>query len=110
MGDTLPFRPAFWPTVIALPMFLVLLGLGVWQLERLQWKERLITARTAALAAPRVTTAPDSLDAAQRLEFHHVRVRGTFLNDKELFLGASNEAGTTGFHLLTPLRLADGTL
>ena len=103
------FRPAFWPTVTALPMFLVLIGLGVWQLERLQWKETLIAERSAALASPPIPL-PDTLEEARRLEYHPVRVAGTFLNDHELFLGASSDAGTTGFHLLTPLRLAEGRL
>lgn len=105
----LPFRPAFWPTVTAIPAFLLLIGLGVWQLERLQWKEALIAERSAALTAPPVAL-PGSLEAARGMEYHPVRATGEFLNDHEFFLGASNDAGTTGFHVITPLRLADGTL
>jgi surfeit locus 1 family protein len=101
------FRPAFWPTVISVPAFLVLLGLGFWQLERLHWKEGLIAAREAAVTAP-ATELPHSAAEAATMEFRHVRATGEFLNDHEFFLGASNEAGTTGFHVITPLRLADG--
>jgi surfeit locus 1 family protein len=103
------FRPSFWPTVIALPMFVVLLGLGFWQLERLHWKEGLIAERAAALASP-PAPLPTSLGDAEHLEFHPVRVSGEFLNDREFFLGASSDGGTTGFHVVTPLRLADGSL
>jgi surfeit locus 1 family protein len=103
------FRPAFWPTVTALPLFLILLGLGVWQLERLHWKEALIAQRTAALAAS-PAALPADLAAARGMEYHPVRVHGEFLNDHELFLGASSDAGTTGFHVITPLRLGDGAL
>jgi surfeit locus 1 family protein len=105
----LGFRPLFWPTAISLPLLLVLLGLGVWQLERLQWKEGLIAARAAAIAAPPIA-APRGLDAARGMEFRHVAATGAFLNDKEIFLGATDEGGETGFHLLTPLRLDDGAL
>ena len=36
----------------ALLMFAVLIGLGTWQLQRKAWKEGLIAALTAQLAAP----------------------------------------------------------
>ena len=47
------FRPQFWPTIIAIPIVLVCLALGSWQIQRLFWKEGLIAARAAAVAAPR---------------------------------------------------------
>ncbi len=103
------FRPTFWPTLMAVPAFLVLIGLGIWQLERLHWKEGLIAAREAAIAAPPVAV-PRDVAAASALEFHRVRASGEFLNDREFFLGASNENGTTGYHVITPLRLDDGAL
>ncbi|MDB5409168.1 MAG: SURF1-like protein [Rhodospirillales bacterium] len=103
------FRPLFWPTAISVPLLLVLLGLGTWQLERLQWKEGLIAARAAAIAAPPIAV-PRDLAAARGMEFRHVAATGSFLNDKEIFLGATDEGGETGFHLLTPLRLDDGAL
>ena len=46
------FAPGLWPTVAAFFGLLVLLGLGTWQVERLQWKEALIAERRAGLAAP----------------------------------------------------------
>src|SRR5450432_2351715 len=94
---------------MAVPAFLVLLGLGAWQLERLHWKEGLIAARAAALAAPPVAVPRDAA-AASAMEFRPVRATGVFLNDREFFLGASDEAGTTGYHVITPLRLDDGAL
>jgi surfeit locus 1 family protein len=103
------FRPLFWPTVSASILLIVLLGLGTWQLERLQWKEGLIAERAAAIAAPPIAV-PRDLATARRMEFRHVAATGTFLNDKEIFLGATDEGGSTGFQLLTPLRLDDGAL
>ena len=47
------FRPQFWPTVIAVPIVLLCLGLGAWQIKRLFWKEGLIAERAAAVAASR---------------------------------------------------------
>jgi surfeit locus 1 family protein len=104
------FRPTFWPTVMFVPAFIVLIGLGLWQIERLHWKEGLIAARDAALTAPTVPV-PRDLEAGRGLEFHKVAARGAFLNEHELFLGASAPKGDgTGFHVVTPLRLDDGAI
>jgi surfeit locus 1 family protein len=96
------FRPLFWPTVFTAPMLLLLLALGSWQIERLFWKEGLIAQRQeAADAAP--VPVPRSLEEARGMEFRHVTDEGVFLHDKEIFLGATSEAGGQGYQILTPL-------
>ena len=51
-GSGRRFHPRLWPTLVAAAGCLALIGLGSWQLERLQWKEQLVAQRTAQLAAP----------------------------------------------------------
>lgn len=101
-------RSILWPSVFAAGAFLVLLGLGTWQVQRLSWKEGLIAERHAAVTAPPVDLPP-SLAAARPLEFHRVRVTGRFANDRELYLGATSPNGHAGYQVITPLRLADGS-
>jgi surfeit locus 1 family protein len=101
-------RSLFWPSIFAGGAFLVLLGLGTWQVERLFWKEGLIAERHAAVTAPPIDLPP-SLEAARPLEYHRVRVNGRFLNDRELYLGATSPNGRAGYQVITPLRLADGS-
>ncbi len=103
------FRPRFWPTIIAVPIVLLCLGLGVWQVQRLSWKEGLIAARAAAVAAP-AAPAPQSGSQARGMEFHHVTDKGVLLNGKENFLAATAADGQAGFQVLTPLREADGRI
>src|SRR6516162_11193237 len=103
------FRPLFWPTLFTVPVVLLLLGLGSWQIERLFWKRQLIAQRQAALAAAPVT-APRSLDEARGMEFHHFTDEGVFLHDKEIFLGATSEAGRNGYQVLTPLQEPSGRI
>jgi surfeit locus 1 family protein len=103
------FRPQFWPTAWSVPALLLLLGLGGWQIQRLNWKEGLIAERAAAVAAPPVA-APQSLTEARRLEFHHVFDEGVFLHGKEIYLGASSGAGSIGYQVLTPLQEAGGRI
>jgi surfeit locus 1 family protein len=96
------FRPLLWPTVFSLPMLLICLALGAWQVERLFWKQDLIAQRQAAVAAA-PAAVPKSLAEARDIEFRHVSDQGVFLNDKEIFLGATLEAGGQGYQVLTPL-------
>jgi surfeit locus 1 family protein len=106
------FRPTLWPTLFTLPVLIVLVGLGIWQLERLQWKEQLIADRTA-----RTTAAPVALPAAgaslgadeiAALDFRRAAATGMFLHDRELLLTARTMAGAVGYQIVTPLRLSDG--
>jgi surfeit locus 1 family protein len=103
------FRPQLWPTVFALPIVLLCLGLGSWQIQRLFWKEGLIASRATAVAAPPVF-ASSIAGTAPAMEFHHVSDIGVFLHDKEIFVGATSEAGRNGYQVLTPLREPDGRI
>ncbi len=101
------FRFTLWPTLFTVPAVLVMIGLGFWQVERMVWKNALIESRNAALVAAPVP-APDTLEAAKPLDFHRVRVAGVFEHDKELYIGAYDARGFSGFQIVTPLRLEDG--
>jgi len=103
------FRPRLGPTLFTIPAVAVLVGLGVWQLQRLEWKSRLIAERTAAVAAAPVTP-PQTLAQARALEFHPMIAEGVFLHDKEILRNAIGAKGDAGFDVLTPLREADGRI
>lgn len=101
------FRPRLGPTLMTIPALIVLLALGTWQLERLEWKEGLIAERTSRAAAPAI--APPGADAdLSELEFRPVRLRGRFLNDQEMFLAARSMNGNVGYHVVTPFLLENG--
>jgi len=101
------FRPQLWPTVAAGGAFLVLIGLGTWQLDRLQWKTALIAEREAQLAAPAIPLAATAADPAQ-LAFRRVSVSGTFDHAREMYVAAVSQRGNAGSHVVTPLLRADG--
>jgi surfeit locus 1 family protein len=101
------FRPRLVPTLFTVPGVLILLGLGIWQIQRLHWKEGLIAQRDAAVAAAPIAP-PQTLAEARADEFHHVVAEGVFQNDKELFLAASSDSGESGYQVVTPFSLADG--
>jgi surfeit locus 1 family protein len=81
-----------------------LIGLGVWQLYRLQWKEALIAEMDARLAAP-----PVSLSVAidHPAEYLHVAASGKFDHLGEIFVLTSERNGP-GWRVVTPLQSDDG--
>ena len=96
--------------------FLVLIGLGTWQVERKAWKEALIatlTQRTNAAPAA-LPGAKDwaSLNPAQD-EYSRVKFTAQFDNaDEALVFGSASafrpDVGGQGYWVFTPARLADG--
>lgn len=103
------FHPTLWPTLITVPTLLLLVGLGVWQLERLEWKEALIAERQSRSSQPAIALPADLADAA-RLQYLPVRVHGRFRHDREFYLAARTFEGQVGLHVVTPLVLADGRM
>ena len=103
------FRPTFWPTLLTVSMLAVLVGLGTWQLQRLEWKTQLIAERDAGLAAAALSLPADDGQLAA-LEFRKVTARGRFLHDRELYVGSRTNHGKAGYHVLTPLQVEDGTV
>ena len=101
------FRPLPGITVATAIAFALLVGLGVWQLQRLQWKLALIDQVQRAM-----TAAPISLDAALKLgpdaEYRHVAVRGRFDNAKEAYIYGIGLQGAPIFHVVVPFTTDDG--
>jgi surfeit locus 1 family protein len=103
----LRFQPTLWPTLFTVPAIIVMIGLSIWQVQRLYWKEALIADREARVAAEPVALPPAGTNASA-LEYRRVHLEGTFLHDKELFLGARSLNGNVGYRILTPFALAGG--
>ena len=101
------FRPGPWLTLCALSGIAVLIGLGTWQLQRLDWKEGLIAERAARLEAPAIDL-PDPIERPEDLEYRRVRLVGLFRHDSEFHQGGRTHKNRVGFQVITPLRLLDG--
>ena len=103
-----PIRLNFWMTVCATPSLMLLIGLGIWQLQRLEWKEAIIAERAERAAAPPLTIAevPDTGWSVH--EHRRVTLRGIYVHDREMLVWNKVRHGQTGFDLITPMKLADG--
>ena len=89
----------------------LLIGLGLWQLQRLEWKQGLI-AQIEARARAEPVTLKQALTRARSGEdvsYLRVRVEGRFDNGKERYLYAVSD-GTPGWHVITPFATQDGAV
>lgn len=101
------------PTVMVVLALPVLIGLGFWQLDRLAWKEGLLTAIAERASAPAVPI-DQALDEAaghlpggwSELEYKHVSMRGRYINDKEMYFYAPHPQLGPGFQVFTPFVIA----
>lgn len=104
-----PFRLNFWMTVCAIPALMLLIGLGVWQLQRLEWKEGLIAERNARLSQPAIPLAEVPSERWPAYELRRVSLTGRFLHDRSIALINRTNNGRPGVHIMTPVVLADGS-
>jgi len=100
-------RPLPALTVVCAVLFASLIALGVWQLDRLQWKLGLIAEVQRNLAA-----SPISLDEALGLgpkaQYRRVTLDGRFDNTKEAYVFGTDNAGAPVYHVIVPFRMQDG--
>ena len=94
-------RPVLIASLASLPVLGLLLFLGTWQAQRLQWKTELLARIAAAEAAPAAPLAEPPEPFAK------VRVTGRFDHAREATLALEVRGPVLGTHLLTPL-LRDG--
>ncbi|MEE8332451.1 MAG: SURF1 family cytochrome oxidase biogenesis protein [Alphaproteobacteria bacterium] len=101
-------RPGAGFVVAALGAIGVLLALGTWQLDRLQWKRALVAERQAIASQP-----PTNVTAAAAVtvtDYQPVSLTGTLRHDAEMLIGPRVRKGRPGWRVVTPLGLAGGGL
>jgi surfeit locus 1 family protein len=112
MLRTIREKGLLWPAVATLLGVAFLISLGNWQMRRLSWKRGLIGSIAERVHAPPVTLAlaEERASLGGDVEYTRVKVDGTGLNDREIHLYALDDQYGPGFDIITPLRLADGSI
>ena len=97
--------------VVAVVVAVGCVGLGIWQLARLQQKRDFNQAVERGLAAPAVPIERllAHADDPTSIRYRPAEAIGTFDVGHELVLYGRSQNGEPGNHVLTPLRLPDGT-
>lgn len=101
------FQPTLWATIFTLAVFAVLIGLGTWQLKRLEWKTVLLAQISSQMAKPSVPL-PEKIDHPPSWEYRRVTMAGQFLHNREFLIKPRTLNGANGYHMLVPFQRASG--
>ncbi len=99
-----------WPTIFTIIGLFVLVSLGTWQLQRMAFKERLISDIETRARGPAMTLAEVQVRSAKSgvtaVDYQRVKLKGRFLHDKERFLFFHKRELGSGYDVYTPLTVA----
>jgi surfeit locus 1 family protein len=103
------FRPGLFAATFA--ALAILVALGMWQLQRRAWKEELIAAVEARLAAEPIpfAEAVARAEAGEAMEYQPVFLDGAYAHDRAAGVFGTYE-GKAGVYLFVPLLIADGSI
>ena len=103
------FRPRVLPTLAAIAAVVVCVAAGNWQQARMRAKEALGGQLAAATQSEPIVLAslPASADWPS-LRYRPVEATGEYLPNQQILIDNKVVAGRAGFHVVTPLALADG--
>src|SRR5258707_9955824 len=99
-----------WPTTAMIPIIVFSLSLGIWQMERREWKRDILDRIATNQAAAPMTLDELLRGDPLRFEYGRVKIAGSFLHDKEFYLAARSLKNTVGLQVVTPVKTDDGRI
>ncbi|GAB4523392.1 MAG: SURF1 family protein [Anaerolineales bacterium] len=100
-------KPWIFLTPLVVLAALVMVRLGIWQLDRLEQRRTFNAQVLSQIDQPPLVLSADTLpEDWQALAFRSVVAEGVFDFEHQVVLGNQEHAGRMGVHLLTPLRIA----
>lgn len=105
----LQLRAGLWPTLATLALLPVMIGLGMWQLDRAGQKLRLQAEYDRRQQQPAVRLV-SVLEHPEALRFRRLVARGRYEPEQQILIDNRVHQGQAGYHVLTPLRLEDGAV
>lgn len=93
---TLKFRPMPWLTGIVAVMLVILISLGVWQYQRLQWKTDLLAEVEASVTAPPLTSLNDlerAIAMEEPVDFRRITFQSAPSPDRPIYAVYKTQQG-----------------
>ncbi len=97
-------KPQLIPTLFIVIAFSMLFSLGMWQVQRLQWKNTVIAQVQEAQNQPMLGTLPQEIEG---LDYRKVILTGTFVHEHSMHMVGRPQNAPPGFFVVTPFRLDD---
>ncbi len=102
-------RQWIFTTILVLAAAGTCARLGIWQLDRLDQRRAFNAQVTSMRALAPLDLNADAESDLAAMEYRAVVVRGTYDYENQVALRNFYNEGKYGYHLLTPLRLEDGS-
>ncbi len=100
-------RNWWWKTLLVLLAMAIMVGLGFWQMDRLEQRRALNQQRRAALAAAPIELTGASLPrSSAELRNRQAVARGEYDHARQVAIRNQNLEGQPGVYLVTPLLIA----
>lgn len=93
--------------IVTLTAFAILVGLGIWQMQRLEWKNALVAGLESQMAQ-KPAPLPERIDQPETWQYRRVSMAGSFLHDKRFLIGPRTREGRPGYHLIVPFQRVSG--
>lgn len=98
------FRPMPWLTGIVAVMLAILISLGVWQYQRLQWKTDLLAEVEASVTAPPLTSLDDlerAIAAGEPVDFRRITFQAPQVTGSQIYAVYKTQTGGIYWDLFT---------
>lgn len=106
--NRIDFRSGLWPALAAVAGIALTVSLGLWQLGRAEEKQALRSRLEQLVREPAIYVSAREL-AAGDVELRRVEARGIFEPRYMVLIDNRVRHGIAGYHVVMPLRLADGS-
>ncbi len=97
-------KPQLIPLLFIITSTIVLIWFGIWQVQRLQWKNALIKQIEQIQILPPLEALPDDLNG---LEYRKVILTGVFKYENALHMIGRQHGNFPGYFIVTPFELKD---
>lgn len=91
--------------IFALFILANFIGLGIWQLNRLEERRASNASFLAALDIPAVSINDVPVEDLESLSYHTIKVKGTYNNEETILYRNQTQENVNGVDLITPLYL-----
>jgi len=106
------FRPMPWLTGIVAVMLIILISLGVWQYQRLQWKTDLLAEVEASVIAPPLTSLDDlerAIEAGEPVDFRRITINTFPVKGAPIYHVYKSQAGGVFWDIFIPIQVFDSS-
>ena len=104
------FRPMPWLTAIVAVMLVILISLGVWQYQRLQWKTDLLAEVEASVTAPPLTSLTDlerAIASGEPVDFRRISINAFPVKGAPVYHVYKSQTGGIFWDIFIPTKDRD---